>query len=348
MSVSEWSIPIKRGGIDSVVGEYSISTVGPGPRATKHWALARERGMRVLAKIQAGNTWELSAVPYIPALENVARHATRLKQANVDGLMLGWTLGGYPSPNLQVACAIAAMPSAAKNSNEEVIELALQNVAIERVGAVLAPLLVRAWRSFSQAFSEFPFHGGLVYNAPMQFGPSNLLWAKPTGYHATMIGFPYDDLPGWRQSYPAEVFIDQFIKMADGFDAAIETLKRETASVRPRSAHLLALRQELWVASAAAIHFRSTANQARFVQLRGQFQPTMSAADPVVQQLRAVLRSELALARELFEIQRRDSRIGFEASNHYYYVPQDLLEKMLNCQYLLETWLPAEPASASG
>jgi len=219
----------------------------------------------------------------------------------------------------------------------------LQNVAIGRVGSVLAPLLVRAWKSFSQAFSEFPFHGGLVYNAPMQFGPSNLLWAQPTGYRATIIGFPYDDLPGWRQSYPVEVFIEQFVKMANGFDAAIDALKRETASVTPRSAHLLALRQELWVAAAAAIHFRSTANQARFVQLRGQFQPTMSAADPVVQQLRAVLRSELALARELFEIQRRDSRIGFEASNHYYYVPQDLLEKMLNCQHLLETWLPAEP-----
>ena len=32
MSVSEWSKPIKRGGIESKVGEYSISTVGPGRR----------------------------------------------------------------------------------------------------------------------------------------------------------------------------------------------------------------------------------------------------------------------------------------------------------------------------
>ena len=35
MSVSEWSKPIVRGGVASTVGEYSISTVGPGPRATK-------------------------------------------------------------------------------------------------------------------------------------------------------------------------------------------------------------------------------------------------------------------------------------------------------------------------
>jgi len=41
MCVSEWGKPITRGGINSGVGEYSISAVGPGPRATKHWTLAR-------------------------------------------------------------------------------------------------------------------------------------------------------------------------------------------------------------------------------------------------------------------------------------------------------------------
>ena len=74
MSVSEWRLPVERGGIKSEVGEYSISAIGPGPRAQRHWQMARERGLETIAKIQAGNTWELSAVPYIPALENVARH----------------------------------------------------------------------------------------------------------------------------------------------------------------------------------------------------------------------------------------------------------------------------------
>ena len=32
MSVSEWELPIRRGGVDSVVGEYTLSAVGPGPR----------------------------------------------------------------------------------------------------------------------------------------------------------------------------------------------------------------------------------------------------------------------------------------------------------------------------
>src|SRR5207249_925022 len=57
-SVSEWSLPIRRGGVEATVGEYSISAVGPGPRARRHWGFARERGLKTLAKIQAGNTWE--------------------------------------------------------------------------------------------------------------------------------------------------------------------------------------------------------------------------------------------------------------------------------------------------
>ena len=45
MSVSEWHLPIERGGIPSTVGEYSISAVGPGPRSQQHWQAARNAGL---------------------------------------------------------------------------------------------------------------------------------------------------------------------------------------------------------------------------------------------------------------------------------------------------------------
>jgi hypothetical protein len=58
-SVSEWSVPVERGGVKTAVGEYSISVVGPGPRARAHWALAAEAGVATLAKVQFNNTWEI-------------------------------------------------------------------------------------------------------------------------------------------------------------------------------------------------------------------------------------------------------------------------------------------------
>lgn len=108
MSVSEWDLEIDRGGVKNKVGEYSISSVGPGPRALRHWKIARQNGLKTIAKIQAGCTWEIGAVPYIPAVENVARHAENLRNSQVDGLMLGWTLGGYPSPNLEVVAEMGS------------------------------------------------------------------------------------------------------------------------------------------------------------------------------------------------------------------------------------------------
>jgi len=333
-SVSEWSLPIERGGVKSEVGEYSISSIGPGPRALRHWKIARERGLKTIAKIQAGCTWELSAVPYIPAVENVARHAENLRGANIDGLMLGWTLGGYPSPNLEVVSETLACGSA---------DVAMQRVAERRFGKDLAPAVVKAWRGFSAAFREFPYHGGLVYSGPQQLGPANLLWAKPTGYAATMVGFPYDNLDGWRAIYPPEIFIQQFEKVADGFDGALAELKSSSARIGlATSEQHRALEDECRVAEAAAIHFRSSANQARFVLARRAVSEAKNAetAGPHRQEMERVLNNEIALARRLHEIQSRDSRIGFEASNQYFYVPVDLAEKVLNCRDLLENWLP--------
>jgi hypothetical protein len=331
MSVSEWGLPIERGGVKSDVGEYCLSAIGPGPRAQRHWRLALARGLEAVAKIQAGNTWELAAVPYVPAVENAARHAEKLHRAGVRSLMLGWTLGGFPSPNLEAVCETLACGSADEG---------MRRVAERRFGSGLAPCVVAAWRGFSTAFSEFPFHVGVLYSGPQQMGPANLLWSAPTGYHASMVGFPYDDLDGWRAIYPPEVFAGQMEKVAQGFGAALERLRTDAAKVEglARAAQRRALAGECRVAEAAAIHFRSAANQARFVLARRALAGAKVPAEtgPQIAALRRVLEEELSLARRLHRIQSEDSRIGFEASNHYFYVPADLAEKILNCRDLLE------------
>ncbi len=336
MSVSEWSLPIARGGIESAVGEYSISSVGPGPRATRHWALARARGLRTMAKVQASNTWELAAVPYVPAVELVARHMANLCDADVDGIMLGWTLGGYPSPNIEVCAEIGAM-------REPSVTEAMLRVARRRFGPRAAGSVVAAWRSFSAAFGEFPFHIGVVYRAPMQYGPSNLVWAEPTGYSATMMGFPYDDLNGWRAVYPPEVFSGQFEAICRGWLDGVGRLEEALAASGRR--YRPAVRRELGVAQAAHLHFRSVASQARFVVARDALAAAAGDDEAAARraELEQVLRDEIAVARDLYQLQLRDSRIGYEASNHYYYVPLDLVEKVVNCDHLLRTWLSVRP-----
>jgi hypothetical protein len=333
MSVSEWSIPIVRGGIESVVGEYSLSAIGPGPRASRHWAIAKEHGHGTMAKLQVGCTWELGAVPYIPAVANVAEHLSRLGKAGVNGAMLGWTLGGYPSPNMEVASAIAAQPDLSPDD-------AMMQVATRRFGAEDAALVVAAWKGMSTAFQEFPYNIGVVYNAPLQAGPSNSLWPAHTGYAATMVGIPYDDLDSWRNLFPVEVFAGQLEKVAAGFEEALEPLHARLEV----GAGLPELVREVDVATACALHFMSVAQQSRFVYLRNALLAVTSRAD--AEGLLAVLDSNILAERrraiELHAIQCRDSRIGFEATNHYFYTPNDLAAKVLNCDYLTNEWLPAQ------
>jgi hypothetical protein len=317
MSVSEWSLPITRGGISSLVGEYSISSVGPGPRALKHWALARARGLRTFAKVQAGTTWELGSVPYIPATALVAEHLCALAKGTgdppvaADGLMLGWTLGGYPSPNLELAGIIDGM---AKPDADE----ALRELARRRFGAAHVPAALAAWRVMSAAFREFPYQSGLLYCGPQHMGPANLLYPRPTGYHATMVGFPYDDLTAWRAIYPPPVFVAQFERVAAGFREGARLLAAEPANA--------ALTSEATVAEATAICFQSCADQARYVLARDQ-----GATDA----MNTATRAEESAARRLYTLQLADPRLGFEASNHYFYTPLDLVEKVVQCEWLL-------------
>jgi len=270
-------------------------------------------------------------------LDLVAEHCDGLAAAGVDGMMLSWSLGGYPSPNLEVVRAFSRTPRPDRAA-------VLDGVARARFGPDGAAGARRAWRAFSTAFREFPFDIGVLYQAPMQYGPANLLYASPTGYRATMVGFPYDDLDTWRGPYPAAVFGAQMAKVADGWQAGLADLEQAARAAPPdRAADAQA---ELRFARAAGLHFRSTANQARFTMARNALAalaaPAAADRAALVAEMRAAARDEIETARQLFALAREDSRIGYEASNHYYYLPVDLVEKVLNCRQILEGPLAPE------
>lgn len=335
MSVSEWGKPIARGGIADAVGEYSMSAVGPGPRALKHWAMAKKRGLKTIAKVQVNCTWELSAVPYLPVMNLVAQHCENLTRAGVDGLMLSWTVGGYPSPNLQLAREFQRQPKLT-------VQEALARVAETRYGREAARCILSAWSQFSIAFGEYPFDICCVYRGPTQYGPANLLYSEPTGYSATMIGFPYDDLEGWRGVYPAEVLAAQFAKMAAGWQDGLANYERALNKI-DTSVEQANARDDLIVAKAVGLHFDSVANQVQFVLARNALlsgKLRKRERDERIHLIKEIAADEIENAKQLFAITREDPRIGFEASNHYYYMPLDLVEKVINCEYILNVWLP--------
>lgn len=331
MSVSEWDLPIERGGVESLVGEYALSAVGPGPRALRNWAFARAAGLKTMAKIQANCTWELSAVPWLPVMDLVAEHSSRLAERGVEGRMLSWTLGGYPSPNLELMNMFNRQPPPTSRA-------ALTEVAICRYGAAAAPHVRRAWTAFSRGFSEFPYHIGVLYSGPMQMAPSNLLYPESTGYAATMVGFPYDHLDRWRAIYPPEVFYGQMVKVAESWREGLDIFRERVLAT---STNRQVAEDDLRLASAAYLHIRSAANQTRFIIDRESGDKDRWAATR-----KRIASAELEVARRMFSLVRQDSRIGYEASNHYFYYPFDLVEKIINCDYVMRMSEPAEDTDA--
>lgn len=332
MSASEWDLPIERGGVKTTVGEYAISAVGPGPRAPRHWKLAAERGLKTAAEIQFNNTCELASLPYLPVMDLVAEHIDNLAAARVDGMLIGWTMGGYPSPNFQLAQRLNHAP--APN-----VDAALDTLARERFGDAGVPHARKAWRLMSEGFRQYPFHISVVYTAPVQWGPANLLYPTTTGYKAPMWGIPYDDLDGWRGPYPPEVFAAQFEKVADGWRPGIAEL--QTAVEKTPADRRNAVVADLRYARAAAMTFQAVANQARFVLARDALLKDENASSPQThrrlrEEAQRCLKSEIDLARQHFALTCEDSRIGFEPSCQYFYLPLDLVEKVVNCRWLLE------------
>ncbi len=329
MSVSEWSKPIERGGTRTTVGEYSMSAVGPGPRAVPHWASASQMGLKSAAEVQYNNTCEIASLPYLPVMDLVAEHLRNLSPFRLDGMLIGWTMGGHPSPNFELAQRMGRAPAPEMN-------VALDEIARERFGPKGAPHARKAWTLTSDAYREYPFHISVVYTSPVQMGPANPIYPVKTGYRATMWGLPYDDLDRWRGPYPGEVLAAQFQKVAEGWRPGIQELQAAVgAAPRERRGEVQA---DLRYARAAAIHFQSVANQARFVLARDALLSSAVSGGEQARlrlEVKRLLESEIALARELLVLVKEDSRIGFEPSCHYFYLPLDLVEKVVNCRWVL-------------
>jgi hypothetical protein len=157
----------------------------------------------------------------------------RLQNEGVRHLLLSWTLGGYPSPNIAAAAKYFYDSCTCAEPNSHLYE---------------------AEQQFARAFREFPFHLRVLYFGPQNAGPSTLLFETPTGYKSTMTCFAYDDAESWRGGYPAEVFEAQLDKLCREWEMGLRMIPENDES------------ETATMAEAAYCLFRSSLNQIRFIR----------------------------------------------------------------------------------
>lgn len=309
---SEEALKYCIGGIAGSVLDYSMSLCGPGEKSKNVWKAARKQGLQISAKVQINNTWEMSAVPYIPVFDKIEQHINQLKEQGVQHLQASWTLGGCPSPNLRLAAWLIEEKGTAKE------------FLIDWLGNEIGMGVYEAQKKLSNAFSNFPFHIHSIYVGPQNSGPMCPFFLKKSGYWATMVGYPYDDLEAWRSIYPKEIYEEQFRKMCIQWRAGVE----ELLSYQGHSSDLDEL---IDMAQIVLCHFESSYHHIRFVNLRGEDAELADAASR--REMLQIVREEMDTVQTVIELRVKDSRVGYEASNHYYYTLQDLREKMINLAY---------------
>ncbi|MBR5309281.1 MAG: hypothetical protein IKU43_10935 [Clostridia bacterium] len=294
------------GGVSGKVADYSMSIPGPAPTAMKIWECAKKHGHEVSAKVQVNDTWECSTVTYLPVFDLIREHMTGLRNYGVKHLMLSWTLGGYPSVNFKVASSCLEDPS----------ESAYDRLLSEEYGEY-APLVRESAKIFSDAFRNFPFHINTVYLGPQNAGPSNLLYAEPSGFNATMTCYAFDDLDSWRSIYPRDVYINQLRLLSEIWKKGLDVIESMPDCEYKQ------------MATAGYGLFRSSYLQAEFCDKR-------DTADKAY--LALLVLEERKLATEMYSLMTDNNLIGYEAANHYYFNKGMLLEKLVNCDYILNLY----------
>ena len=301
MCVSEYDLEIEKGGVESRVIDYSISNPGPSEITKRIAEVARRHGHKVYGKIQASNSWECAAVPYIPVFDLVAEHLENLLGIGVNDFFLTWTMGGYPSPSVSLACEYHKGFDLEKwygdNFGNATVRLAVDRLC--------------------RAFREYPFSVRALYLSPHTLGAANLWDIEPEEKSSAMVSFAYDDFESWVYPYGIDVYLSQLEKMLSLWQEGIECLSGAEKS--PKTEELLRY------ARVAYCHFKSDMLQTRFSLCK-------RSCDKGGMVL--CLREEKENAKMLLSLMRIDPKIGYEASNHYFYTERNLLEKIVRMEKL--------------
>lgn len=303
MCVSEYDLDVEKGGIKSRIIDYSISNPGPSEITRKTLEKATQTGHKVYAKIQVNNSWECSAIPYLPVFDLLYEHLKNLTQIGVENYMLTWTLGGYPSPMLGLVSAYAQ-----NADNFSLDEWYKKEYGVESDTVKIAV------DYFCKGFREYPFSLDSLYFSPKTLGSANLWSLVAEEKQSTMVCYAFDDYETWIKPYPVGVYLSQYQKLLSLWEQGLDVLE----SLKSKKAEELKI-----YAKGAYCHFKADYLQTEFSYLKRNLALNS-------EKIKLVIQNEMQNAQNLLSLIYQNACIGFEASNHYYYTDRNLIEKILS------------------
>lgn len=300
LCVSEFNLEIEKDGIRNVVGEYSISNPGPSPRSVKTLGDAAATGHKTMAKVQINNSWEISSVPYLSVFDLEEEHLENLRRIGVDEFMLTWTLGGYPSPMLDLVGA----------SGEEGFSL---DKWYEKMFGSDAAAVHEAVRHFCDGFRNFPYNGGALYNGPKNLGMANLWSLEPDRKGSTMVCFSFDDYESWVGNYGYDGYTALMEKLLAEWEEGLDILEDVKGD----------LPEEMYLFSKVAyLTYEADLLHTRYAFYKRDM-------EKYSEELKGVIDASIDCTKELISLCDTNPAIAYEASNCYFFTSRNLIEKLV-------------------
>jgi hypothetical protein len=357
----------ERDGQRGHIKDYSISEIGPSEAAEAQIQLARQRGFKaVYAKADAWATWQYGTFPYLPFPDQWYARYKKLEEYGIDGTLESWSYGFKPN-------WVAEMRAWYSWTDGPPLQELLKHIARREFGAGAEDLVLKAWEHFSQAIRWIPDTGSTMgtncavaqpffFEKPKQartrtlehswqdqdlwmararinpywpyvFTPWYLLW--PDFSNQTNVAERY------ARPFSLPVFNKYLLMGADEMQKGLESYRR--AALKAPVFKRYGAFREVLLAEQIERMMRSDQAVLEFEDLRYRLSKSGDGAgrSRILDRMAAILHEEIPRTEASREAARRDSRLGYEWEQDYFYSPYTLDEKLKLLHLTLEEQMPA-------
>ena len=243
--------------------DYWLSYSGPGELFRMASEASAVNKTPLYAKIQVCCSHELASVPYIPAPGKLYDKFKYMYENGIEGAVFCWYFGNYPSLMNKAACELSFF-----DFSQEKVHF-LDYIAKIFWGNE-SEIITKAWQIFEEAYSNFPVNVAFTWFGPMT---DSIVWPlhlEPIDMPVSSNWLLQDMVGGDRigeciaMGHTLSDAISLCEKMASEFETGLSLL--ESANIDDPNRE-----EQLSVARAIAILFRSGTNILNFYKLRNEF-----------------------------------------------------------------------------
>ncbi|MBR2374334.1 MAG: hypothetical protein IKA87_08925, partial [Lentisphaeria bacterium] len=297
--------------VPRIGGDYWLSYVGPSERFRRFAALCPP-DKKPGAKLQVGCSHELATVPYVPVPGLLYRKYRAMHEIGVDTVMQCWYFGNYPG----IMNKAAGMLSFEDFSTDEYTFL---SGLLRPEWGKYTDTVAEVYRECSEAYSNYPLSNTMQYYGPYHDG---VVWPLFCNEQNLPLA------PTWKTDFPvsgdtigetldnhtlAEV-VELARRLSDGWSNAVSKL----LPLRGAFADIPERIRDIDLLHVLELHFITGYDIFNFYNERSR----KCGVTPVMQE---ILKRQIAVSREVAELCRRDSRIGFHSeAENYKYFPEKL------------------------